>query len=133
MGKEEDTKFGAIRGGKAPSDAEDMLEGKDRLLGNLWLSYRRRRIPTGDFGQVSIRYLRRSGIKTEVQKIIDGDIKALLYIFEFPDAFIVCRMADVRAALVKGRYQVVDNNDDETSAAYIKIGDLPHLFIGRLH
>jgi hypothetical protein len=108
---------------------QDMREGIDYALGKFYVAYRRRKLSVKTYGQISIRYRRLSGAMTERDKILNGISRFHLYVFEFLDAWVICTMQDIRAALKKGPTQVVANHDGITEALYINIADLPHLMI----
>lgn len=109
---------------------QDVKQDKDYIIGNFGIAWRKRRLNLSKYNQVSIRYSRVSGKPTEFSKIINGEAKAQLYIFEFLDYYIVCRMTDVADCLRQGKYKKVDNHDTEgTAACYINTSDIAHLII----
>lgn len=108
----------------------DIKENKDYILaGGLGIAYRRRRFPLGKYGEISIRNSRISGAKTEKQKILDGECKSQLFIWEFTDGWIVCKLSDVLEALLLDAGHMRYNNDGETSAYYIAFSKIKHLRI----
>lgn len=110
---------------------DDMKYNIDYVIGELTVAYRRRRISVKKYEQISIRNRRFSGAKTEAQKILAGECRALLYVFEFLDAWVICKVSDL-AELLKGRGgEIVQNQDNTTEAVYLNIKDLPHLFIAK--
>lgn len=107
----------------------DMKENKDYIIGNLGIAYRRRRFKSTRYGEISIRNSRASGAKTEKQKILDGECKAKLFIWEFEDVWVICTLDDVAAALKSNVGYGKLNNDGITSAYYIPISKIQHLVI----
>ena len=105
----------------------DMKENVDYLLGKLGIAYRRRRFRINTYREISIRNSRKSGAKTERQKILDGECKSLLFIWEFSDAYVVCTLSDIFRALRDNVGYVQDNDDGTTSAYYIPLNKLPHI------
>lgn len=93
----------------------DMKQNKDYIIGGLGIAYRRRRFT--------------SGAKTERQKILDGECRAKLFIWEFEDAWVVCTLGDVTAALKSNAGYAKLNNDGITSAYYIAISKIQHLTV----
>ncbi len=130
MGIDEDLLFGEVNLVK-PASKEDMEHGIDAWVGDIPFAWRRRRKPFDKWKQISIRFSRSSGIKTEYEKLLNNKIKALLYVFEFPDALIICSVADIIDCLRKSKFQVVDNLDDKTQVAYIDVANIKHLYIRR--
>lgn len=124
--KQKDSEFGQVKLTESTND-EDQHEGIDIWLSRIPFAWRKRRIHSSEHGQISIRYARRSGAKTEFRKLLDGDIKALVYIFEFTDCAIICRVCDIIECLCKGRYEIQYNKDSITAACYINLADLLHL------
>lgn len=127
-----DMAFGQVALITATPD-EDMKENTDYVIGSLRIAYRKRRISVKRYGQISIRESRLSGTQTEREKILKGTSRAHLYVFEYPDAYIICRLADIKKLLQQGKTEVVNNHDGLTRAEYINISDLPHLIIERLN
>lgn len=125
---ERDMAFGQVSMIVATPD-EDMKENTDLRWRGLRVAWRRRAISVDKYKQVSIRYRRRSGTSTERDKILDGTSKAHLYVFEFTDAWVMCRLSDIRDVLMRGSTEVVANRDGTTEAIYINIADLPCLII----
>jgi len=128
----EDYKFGQIF--SMPSSEEDKQAGIDVWLSSegtaIPLSWRKRRISIGKYKQVSIRYSRGSGNKTEFQKLLDGEIKSWFYFFEFRDAIVICSTEDVKRLMQRGDYQVQDNYDaGDTVGAYIDLDNIEHLLV----
>lgn len=117
---------------RSGSVEEDSQEGTDGWVGNLRVATRERHISVSKYRQISIRYLLPSHRDTEVDKILDGRFKALLYIFEFDDAYIVCRISEIKRYL-ECNYSclVVRRNPDNSEACYIPIDDIQHLFISK--
>lgn len=108
----------------------DQKNNIDCVLGSLKIALRRRRISIKRYGELSIRYKRTlTGTKTELAKILDGDNKADLYIFEFTDCWVLCTLQEIKRILEENKYHVVQNNDMITQAAYINIKDIKNLLI----
>lgn len=111
---------------------DDMKYGTDYLLGDLRIAYRQRYIPLSKYRQISIRSKVMDGyVKCEIDKILSGVFKAGLYIFEFKDAWVICRISDI-ADFLKNHQpdDIIPNFDNNlTSGSYINIDHLPHLII----
>ncbi len=107
----------------------DMKENQDYIIGSLGIAYRRRKFKLSRWNEVSIRYLRASGMKTEYQKILDGECKAQLFVWEFLDAWVVSTLADVFDCLSRKVGYSKTNNDGVTSAYYININNIKHFVI----
>jgi len=112
---------------------QDVKQDKDYVIGDFGIAWRKRRRKLTKWGQISIRHSRRSGNPTEFAKILSGQCQSQLYIFEFPDAYVVCKLSDIKACLeTKDKYEIVDNHDAEgTKACYINVKDISHLLIQR--
>ena len=108
---------------------QDMKENKDYILGSLGIAYRVRRLRSTTYGQLSIRHSRTNGAETELSKLLSGKTKAQLYIFEFIDQFVVCRVEDIVAFLRENKPEIVTNHDGITRACYIGIDEIPALII----
>lgn len=105
----------------------DMKGNVDCTIGVLNIAYRRRRFKMNKYSEISIRNNRASGAKTERQKILDGECKSQLFIFEFLDGWVVCTYSDVLQALRLDIGYVKPNNDGITSAYYIPFKKIKHL------
>lgn len=116
---------------RRPTDKEDMKWGIDGWVNGIPFFWRKRRIPITKYQQISIRAERTSGAKTDYQKFIDGSIRAEVCIFEFTDAVILCLPEDIITCLRKKQYECHANPNGTTSAIYIKLDDIPHLFLKR--
>lgn len=127
---QEDMAYGQVSMIVSTPDA-DMQQNKDYFIGKLGIAYRRRRFRVDRWGEISIRNSRASGTKTERQKILDGECKSQLFIWEFTDAYIVCTLTDVFAALRDGAGYVKVNNDGITSAYYISLSKIKHIRLKR--
>ncbi len=112
-----------------PADIEDREQGIDAWLGGIPFAWRRRRIPLSQYGEISIRFSIASGGKTEYHKLLDGSFKALLYVFQFLDAVVVCNTEDIVDCIRNQQYMVKRNRDGASSALYIKTADIKHLRI----
>ena len=107
----------------------DMKENKDYIIGDLGIAYRRRRFKVNKYGEISIRNSRSSGTKTERQKMLDGECKSKIFVFEFLDAWIICTFTDIYDCLRMNKGYAKSNNDGTTSAYYIKLKDIKHFLI----
>ena len=125
---EDNLAFGEIKFAKSTPE-QDRNQGYDAWLGGIPIAWRRRRIPLGRYGEISIRNTIASGGKTEIDKLLDGSFKAQIYVFQFPDAIVVCRVEDIIGCLKAKKYKQ-QANKDFTSAVYIKLKDINHLLIG---
>ncbi|MBT9139059.1 MAG: hypothetical protein DDT31_01639 [Syntrophomonadaceae bacterium] len=112
-----------------PADEEDREQGIDAWLGGIPFAWRRRRIPLNQHGELSIRFSIASGNRTEYHKLLDGSFKALIYVFQFSDAVVVCKTEDIVSCIRNQQYIVKQNHDGETSALYIKLTDIEHLML----
>lgn len=109
---------------------DDMKGNTDLFINNLRVAYRKRRFPLSKYGEISIRANRASGAETEMSKILNGTAKASLYIFEFTDCWVFCKVEDILACLKNPqKHYIKPNNDAITSACYIKVNDISHLTI----
>ena len=108
---------------------EDVHQGIDIWLNDIPFAWRKRRISVTDHKQISIRASRSSGSKTEYQKLLDGDCKAMFYVFEFTDAIVICRVLDIVKCLRNEQFETQENPDGETSAMYIGLRDVKHLLV----
>ena len=107
----------------------DIKNDIDYTIGALNIAYRRRRFKMSKYGEISIRNSRTSGAKTERQKILDGECKSSLFIFEFLDGWVICNIATILHCLKTGQGYVKSNNDGITSAYYIPIKNISCLII----
>ncbi len=112
-----------------PASEEDMKQGIDAWLGGIPFAWRRRRISLKQYNEISIRFSRVSGSATEYDKILNNNYKALVYIFEFTDALVICKVEDIKDCLVKKHFITRQNPDGKIEACYIKLTALPHLLI----
>ena len=112
---------------------QDIKHGRDYNIGSLGIAHRWRSIPVGKYRQISIRAKVADGrFLCEIDKISTGKFEAELYIFEFTDAWVICKTEDIRDWLKMNEPEIHFNNDrDKTSGAYIPIGELPHIAISR--
>lgn len=123
-----DFSFGEVNFSK-PAAKEDMEQGIDGWLCGIPFAWRRRRISLKEYGEVSIRYSRITGNKTEYAKLIGGSFKALIYIFQFIDAVVICRTSDIVDCLRCNKFNIQPNKDGTTKACYIKLADIEHLLL----
>lgn len=124
----EDFAFGEVDFVK-PASEEDMKHGIDAWLGGIPFAWRRRRISIKQYGEISIRYSRATGSQTEYDKLLDGSFQPQIYIFQFTDAIVICKVEDIKDCLVKKHFITRQNPDGKTKACYIKFTALPHLLI----
>lgn len=105
---------------------EDRELGIDFWLCGLPVAYRKRR---KDYPDITIRYRRKSGAKTEYIKILDGSFKSVLFIFEFPSSVVLCPTNSILNALKNHRFSVITNKDNETSLAVIELKNLEYILL----
>ena len=111
---------------------DDMKGNKDYSIGCLGIAYRKRRFTLNRWGELSIRARRASGAETEMSKILTGKARALIYIWEFLDCWVIATAKDVEACLEdEAKHYIKQNNDGITSACYIKATSIPHLTVWR--
>jgi len=102
---------------------EDRKLGIDFWLCGLPVAYRKRR---KDYNDITIRYRRKSGAKTEYIKILEGTFKAVIFIFEFPSKVVLCSTKSISEALRNHRFEIIENKDNQTILAVIKLKDLKY-------
>ena len=112
-----------------PASEEDMMQGIDAWLGGIPFAWRRRRISLKQYGEISIRRSIASGSKTEYDKLLNGDFQALIYIFQYTDAIVICLTKDIVNCIQAGKYSKKDNHNGMTSALYINLQDINHLVL----
>lgn len=108
---------------------QDMKSNIDCFMLGIPVASRRRRFPLSKYGEISIRNNRENGAKTERQKILDGECKAKLFIWEFTDCWVIIGYETILAALKNDIGYAKCNNDKETSAYYINALKIEHLLI----
>jgi len=108
---------------KLASFKEDVENGIDGWIGSLPFAHRVRNISLSKYGEVSIRYSLPSGYDTEYHKLLNGQFKAKLYVFEFTDAYIFC-CADELSRCLNNKMFTVQRNPDGSEGCYIKLGIL---------
>ena len=86
---------------------DDVKGNIDIIISNLRVAWRKRRVNLSKWYQVSIRDSRKSGTRTEKDKILAGECKSLLYIFEFLDCWVLCRLSDILERLKEKQYEIV--------------------------
>ncbi len=96
-----------------------LINPNDKTKG-LRLALRTRRISFQKWGEVSIRYQRENGAKTEYAKLLDGECQSQLFIFVFSDAYVVCPRSEIIRCLKAGIGKAQDNYDG-TWAWYIPL------------
>ncbi len=107
------------------SDEEDINYGIDFWLCGIPIAYRKRRRTFP--GDVSIRYRINTGSRTEYIKILEGDFKAKLFIYEFTDKVIFVDVRSIFEALKLHRFKIIPNFDKKTEGAYIELTHLNYL------
>jgi hypothetical protein len=112
-----------------PASQEDTQHGIDAWLGGVPFAWRRRRISVDKYGEVSIRHSRLNGADTEYDKLVDGRFRALVYVFQFTDAIVICRTEDIRHYLKGKQFIIQPNRDNATQACYLSLSLLPHLIV----
>lgn len=112
------------------SSKEDCENGIDFWIFGLPVAYRKRRINCPS--DITIRYRRISGSKTEYMKILDGSLKAKLFIFEFEDKIIFSNLESIKKALLLHKFRIIPNPDQSTWLATIKLEDIKYLDINFL-
>lgn len=110
-----------------PATQEDLKQGIDAWVGGIPFAWRRRRIPLSQYRQLSIRAARVSGALTEYDKLLNGSFKPKIYVFQFTDSIVICRVEDIINCLKNGTYEKRNNHDQSTSAIYIRLDSIPHL------
>lgn len=105
---------------------EDYL-GADIWLNDLALGHRERRIKVGKYREISIR--RRNYTRSEFEKIRDGECLAQLHLFEFTDAYVLCKTSDIRQCIIDDFGHFVPNPTEPNEGYYIALADIPHLLI----
>lgn len=109
------------------STEEDQKFGIDFWIFNIPVAYRKRRINCPS--DITIRYRRLSGAKTEYNKILEEIFKALLFLFEFEDKIIFTDLKSIRNALLNKQFYVITNKDKKTELCIIKLKDIKYLEI----
>ena len=131
-----DLGFGAVQVVLPVAPSEDINQGIDAWLVGHGVSIpfacRTRRISLKQYGEISVRFSRVSGSKTEYAKLLDGDVKAQVYVSAFTDGIVICLVKDIVQCVQDGRYLYKRNRDGKTSAIYIKITDIPHLLLEKV-
>jgi hypothetical protein len=107
-----------------PSSREDKEEGIDGWICGFPFAYRKRRMPYDD---ITIRYKRSSGAKTEYVKILEGTFRAKIFLYEFPDKTVLCSTDSIKRSLEKHLFDVIPNKDGTTFLMTIKLKDVHHL------
>lgn len=106
----------------------DMKQDVDYSIGTFRIAWRRRRVSVTKYGELSIRYERWNGAKTEYRKIIDGEATPHLFVFEFPDAWVMCSGPVMLKALQDDvGYIGKWNKDGTTRAYYIPLKKISHV------
>ena len=116
----DDYSFSKVEFRKATPE-EDNEQGIDGWICGIPFAYRKRKETHDD---ITIRYRRKGGSKTEYIKILDGTCRALLFFFDFPDKIFVCSKASIKRALANHRFKIMPNKDGETELAAIPLNCL---------
>jgi len=109
------------------SENEDRRRGIDGFIGTMKVATRKYRAPLSTYGTISIR--KRQYSKSEYDKIMAKEFEPILYIFDFVDCYIICRVEDIANCLKRNLFTEKPNPDGLTSGCYIQVGLLPHLLI----
>ena len=133
---EDDFDFGKanIEGLRLATDYEDRKQGIDYRLDNIPLAWRKRDFSINKYREISVRYARFSGFETEHSKLMSDKIKALYYVTEFSDAYVIHRVSDIKNYFQntpENKLTLIPNPDNETEGCYIPIDSLPHVIIKR--
>ena len=123
MGKANDLFFGVTEF-RGATEKEDLEKGIDGWIGDVPVAVRKRRISVGQFNDISIRFDRKSGIDTELDKLLNGTFQPQLYLFFFQDALVVCGVETIKLCLQNKQYEIKDNMDEATTGCYIKLSSL---------
>ena len=123
---QDDFEYGKMNFCQATED-EDMKQGIDGFIGSMKVATRRFRVPLSLYNAISIR--KRLYSKSEFDKILAGTFKSVLYIFEYTDFFIICRVEDIATCLRQNLFTEKPNQDGLTSGCYIQLGLLLYLAI----
>ena len=103
----------------------DCFVGTGKRL--LPIAYRRRRLGLARFGEISIRHDRKvTRAKTEYQKMLDGECKAVLYVYDFLDCWVLVPTSEILRALKSGIGHAEANHDGMTDAYYIHVSKITH-------
>jgi len=106
------------------SDKEDKKYGIDFWIFNIPVAYRKRRIKCPS--DITIRYKRNSGAKTEYIKILDGTFRAKLFVFEFEDKIIFSNLESIKKAILNHQFNIIPNRDKATWLAVIKLENIKY-------
>ncbi len=109
------------------SDVDDRTTGIDGWIETMPVAGRRMYRSINEYGEISLREI--YGVKAEVDKLRNGEFQAILYIYEFDDVYYICKVSDLRKALLDGLFRMAPNTDGITAGHYLKIGLIPHLII----
>lgn len=109
---------------------EDTEEGTDYLIEGWRFAHRQRNISIQKYGQISIRYSTQKGNDTEYHKLLSGRFQAVIYMFEFTDAIVICSVADIKDCLLFGKFDIVPN-PDSSKGCYINLNEIKHIRIDR--
>ncbi len=120
----DDFDFSKINFYKA-SDEEDKKIGIDFWLCDIPVAYRKYRKNCRE--GITIRYRRMFGGKTEYIKILEGTIKAKLFMFDFPNKLIISSIESIKQALLYHKFETFTNKDEVTQLAVIKLGNIKYL------
>ncbi len=125
-----DLAFGHIIFSNSTID-EDTKKGIDGHIGEMKIATRKYRIPLAKYNAISIRKRRYS--KSEFDKMLNGEYEPVLYIFEYIDFYVICRVQDIVTCLKNNLYIEKLNKDNVTSGCYIEICLLPTLVIPKVN
>jgi hypothetical protein len=106
---------------------DEDFKGADVFLNDLAFGHRKRKIKLSAYEEISIR--KREYTESEYEKILQDRCLAEVWLFEFSDAYILCRTEDIKACLLSKKANYVPNKGEPNGAYYIHISQIPHLRI----
>lgn len=114
-----------------PSSFEDDVEFcVDGHVGSLPLACRDMDFNWNDYKNISIRCKTKGGGNTEIHKIFDNRCKSLVYVYEFRDVFVICKVRDIKRKLERGEFHVRPNGDG-TAGAYMTLNKISHFIVAK--
>ena len=114
------------------ANRDEDFKGADVFLNDLPVAHRGRNYKSTDFKGQTISIRKRDFSKSDYEKIINGEYLAKFWIFEYPDAYILCLTKDIRGCLLQeGLSEYRHNKNEPNGAYYIFVDDIPHLRIDK--
>jgi hypothetical protein len=107
-----------------PTNEQDQEQGIDGWICGVPFAYRKRR---KSYDDITIRYRRMNGTKTEYLKILDGSFRSLIFFFDFPDKIVICSTISIKHALENHKFRVIPNVVDSTELAVVPLDCLKPL------